>query len=174
MWRVMVVGLACSHPDPEARPTMRSVVQMLIGEADVPVVPKSRPTMSFSTSHLLLSLQDTLSDCNTLALNSSRSSSWSVPEHNVMIRGDDDHMRFRIVFMDREDFARKAAAEARGLNPGLIVLLVIGGPLVVFLVANIVLYVHAQKNLPPKKKKPVSKKKLKREKLKQGVSVPGE
>uniref|UniRef100_M4FFA7 non-specific serine/threonine protein kinase n=1 Tax=Brassica campestris TaxID=3711 RepID=M4FFA7_BRACM len=174
MWRVMVVGLACSHPDPEARPTMRSVVQMLIGEADVPVVPKSRPTMSFSTSHLLLSLQDTLSDCNTLALNSSRSSSWSVPEHNVMIRGDDDHMRFRIVFMDGEDFARKAAAEARGLNPGLIVLLVIGGPLVLFLVANIVLYVHAQKNLPPKKKKPISKKKLKREKLKQGVSVPGE
>ncbi|KAH0928649.1 hypothetical protein HID58_014376 [Brassica napus] len=170
MWRVMVVGLACSHPDPEARPTMRSVVQMLIGEADVPVVPKSRPTMSFSTSHLLLSLQDTLSDCNTLALNSSRSSSWSVPEHNVMIRGDDDHMRFRIVFMDGEDFTRKAAAEARGLNPGLIVLLVIGGPLVVFLVANIVLYVHAQKNLPPKKKKPVSKKKLKRERLKQGVS----
>ncbi|CAH8364088.1 unnamed protein product [Eruca vesicaria subsp. sativa] len=76
--------------------------------------------------------------------------------------------------MDGEDFAGKAAAEARGLNPGLIVLLVIGGPLIVFLVANIVLYVHAQKNLPPKKKKPVSKKKLKRERLKQGVSVPGE
>ncbi|KAG7560709.1 Protein kinase domain [Arabidopsis thaliana x Arabidopsis arenosa] len=93
MWRVLVVGLACSHPDPAARPTMRSVVQMLIGEADVPVVPKSRPTMSFSTSHLLLSLQDTLSDCsNTVALNSSRSSSWSVPEHNVIIRSDDDHL----------------------------------------------------------------------------------
>ncbi|KAL1195817.1 L-type lectin-domain containing receptor kinase VIII.1 [Cardamine amara subsp. amara] len=92
MWRVMVVGLACSHPDPSARPTMRSVVQMLIGEADVPVVPKSRPTMSFSTSHLLLSLQDTLSDCNTVALNSSRSSSWSVPEHNVVIRSDDEHL----------------------------------------------------------------------------------
>ncbi|RWV95205.1 hypothetical protein GW17_00042184 [Ensete ventricosum] len=30
------------------------------------------------------------------------------------------------------------------------------------------------KTLPPKKKKPVSKKKLKREKLKQGVSAPGE
>ncbi|KFK34585.1 hypothetical protein AALP_AA5G165100 [Arabis alpina] len=92
MWRVMVVGLACSHPDPAARPTMRSVVQMLIGEADVPVVPKSRPTMSFSTSHLLLSLQDTFSDCNSVALNSSRSSSWSVPEHNVMIRSDDDNL----------------------------------------------------------------------------------
>lgn len=68
----------------------------------------------------------------------------------------------------------QVAAEAKGLNPGLIVLLVIGGPLVVFLIANYVLYVYAQKNLPPKKKKPVSKKKLKREKLKQGVPVPGE
>ncbi|CAH2064231.1 unnamed protein product, partial [Thlaspi arvense] len=173
MWRVMVVGLACSHPDPAARPTMRSVVQMLIGEADVPVVPKSRPTMSFSTSHLLLSLQDTLSDCNTAVLNSSRSSSWSVPEHNVMIRSDDDHL-FWIVFMGADDFAGKAAAEAKGLNPGLIVLLVVGVPLVVFLITNYVLYVYAQKNLPSKKKKPVSKKKLKREKLKQGVPVPGE
>ena len=53
-------------------------------------------------------------------------------------------------------------------------LLVVGGPLVVFLVANYVMYVYAQKNLPPRKKKPVSKKKLKREKLKQGVPVPGE
>ena len=53
-------------------------------------------------------------------------------------------------------------------------LLVIGVPLVGFLVANYVMYVYAQKNLPPRKKKPVSKKKLKREKLKQGVSVPGE
>ncbi|CAN7094875.1 unnamed protein product [Brassica rapa subsp. narinosa] len=87
--------------------------------------------------------------------------------------------------MDGEDFARKvssivpilaasAAAEAKGMNPGLIVLLVIGVPLVGFLVANYVMYVYAQKNLPPRKKKPVSKKKLKREKLKQGVSVPGE
>ncbi|CAN8279119.1 unnamed protein product [Cochlearia groenlandica] len=92
MSRAMVLGLACSHPDPTARPNMRSVVQMLIGEADVPVVPKSRPTMSFSTSHLLLSLQDTLSDCNTAALNSSRSSSWSVPEHSIIIRSDDDHL----------------------------------------------------------------------------------
>ncbi|XP_018490087.1 DNA-binding protein S1FA1 [Raphanus sativus] len=76
--------------------------------------------------------------------------------------------------MDGKDFAGKAAAEAKGLNPGLIVLLVIGGPLVVFLVANCVMYLYAQKNLPPRRKKPVSKKKLKREKLKQGVSVPGE
>lgn len=53
-------------------------------------------------------------------------------------------------------------------------LIVVVGMLVTFLVGNYVLYVYAQKTLPPKKKKPVSKKKLKREKLKQGVSAPGE
>ncbi|XP_010528106.1 PREDICTED: DNA-binding protein S1FA1-like [Tarenaya hassleriana] len=75
--------------------------------------------------------------------------------------------------MDGDNFAGEVNAEAKGLNPGLIVLLVVGTLLSVFLVANYVLYMYAQKNLPPKKK-PVSKKKLKREKLKQGVPVPGE
>ncbi|KMT02094.1 hypothetical protein BVRB_9g208220 [Beta vulgaris subsp. vulgaris] len=65
-------------------------------------------------------------------------------------------------------------AEAKGFNPGLIVLLVVGGLLLTFLVGNYILYTYAQKNLPPKKKKPVSKKKMKREKLKQGVAPPGE
>ncbi|KAK9124315.1 hypothetical protein Sjap_013917 [Stephania japonica] len=65
-------------------------------------------------------------------------------------------------------------AEAKGFNPGLIVLLVVVGLVLFFLVGNYALYVYAQKNLPPRKKKPVSKKKMKREKLKQGVSAPGE
>ncbi|KAI3738333.1 hypothetical protein L2E82_28362 [Cichorium intybus] len=74
---------------------------------------------------------------------------------------------------DRSQFGAKDV-EAQGFNPGLIVLLVVGGLLITFLVGNYVLYMYAQKTLPPRKKKPVSKKKLKREKLKQGVSVPGE
>lgn len=65
-------------------------------------------------------------------------------------------------------------ADARGFNPGLIVLLVVGGLLLAFLVGNYALYMYAQKTLPPKKKKPVSKKKMKRERLKQGISAPGE
>ncbi|KAF8042568.1 hypothetical protein BT93_A1028 [Corymbia citriodora subsp. variegata] len=65
-------------------------------------------------------------------------------------------------------------AAGGGLNPGLIVLLLVVGILLIFLVGNYVLYVYAQKTLPPKKKKPISKKKMKREKLKQGVSAPGE
>ncbi|KAF2289958.1 hypothetical protein GH714_039312 [Hevea brasiliensis] len=64
--------------------------------------------------------------------------------------------------------------EAKGFNPGLIVLLVVGGLVLTFLIGNYVLYLYAQKTLPPKKKKPISKKKMKRERLKQGVSAPGE
>lgn len=65
-------------------------------------------------------------------------------------------------------------AEAKGFNPGLIVLLLVVGVLLVFLVGNFLLYMYAQKTLPRMKKKPVSKKKMKRERLKQGVSAPGE
>ncbi|KAF1863992.1 hypothetical protein Lal_00031137 [Lupinus albus] len=66
MRRLLLVGLACSHPDPFARPTMRSVVQMLVGEAEVPIVPRTKPSTSLTTSHsqLLLSLQDSVSDCD--------------------------------------------------------------------------------------------------------------
>ncbi|KAM6569037.1 hypothetical protein CsatB_017022 [Cannabis sativa] len=79
MRRVLLVGLLCSHPDPLARPTMRAVVQMLVGEAEVPVVPRAKPSTTFSTSHLLLSLQDSVSDCNdgmmiTLSSSSSENS----------------------------------------------------------------------------------------------------
>ncbi|XP_072953955.1 DNA-binding protein S1FA [Typha angustifolia] len=62
----------------------------------------------------------------------------------------------------------------KGLNPGMVVLLVVGGLLLLFLVGNYALYMYAQKTLPPRKKKPVSKKKMKRERLKQGISAPGE
>ena len=74
MRRILLVGLACSHPDPLARPTMRSVVQMLVGEAEVPVVPRAKPSTSFSTSDLLLSLQDSVSDCNGMITISTSSS----------------------------------------------------------------------------------------------------
>lgn len=75
MIRVILIGLACSHPDPLARPNMRGVTQMLVGEAEVPVVPRAKPSMSFSTSHLLLSLQDSVSDLNGMVTISTSSSS---------------------------------------------------------------------------------------------------
>ncbi|KAA8516531.1 hypothetical protein F0562_016963 [Nyssa sinensis] len=74
MRRVLLVGLACSQPDPMARPTMRGVVQMLVGEAEVPIVPRAKPSMSFSTSQLLLSLQDSVSDLNGMITISTSSS----------------------------------------------------------------------------------------------------
>ncbi|XP_019159411.1 DNA-binding protein S1FA-like isoform X2 [Ipomoea triloba] len=64
--------------------------------------------------------------------------------------------------------------EVKGFNPGLIVLLLVGGLLLAFFVGNFLLYRYAQKALPPKKKKPISKKKMKKERLRQGVSAPGE
>ncbi|KNA20689.1 hypothetical protein SOVF_050100 [Spinacia oleracea] len=84
MRRVLFVGLACSHPDPNERPTMRCVVQMLVGETEVPIVPRTKPSMSFTTSQLLLSLQDSVSDCNAmLTLSTSSSSS----ERNLFLPG---------------------------------------------------------------------------------------
>uniref|UniRef100_A0A7N0R9D6 non-specific serine/threonine protein kinase n=1 Tax=Kalanchoe fedtschenkoi TaxID=63787 RepID=A0A7N0R9D6_KALFE len=86
MTKVLLVGLSCSHPDPSARPTMRAVVQMLAGEAEVPVIPKTRPSLTFSTSQLLLSLQDSVSDCNGVASPSSHSHS---SEDSCYIVGDE-------------------------------------------------------------------------------------
>ncbi|KAM1271462.1 hypothetical protein ACFX2J_032273 [Malus domestica] len=77
MRKVLLVGLACSHPDPNCRPAMRGVVQMLVGEAQVPIVPRTKPCTSFSTSHLLLSLQDSVSDCNGMITISTSSSELS-------------------------------------------------------------------------------------------------
>ncbi|KAL2333204.1 hypothetical protein Fmac_014417 [Flemingia macrophylla] len=75
MRRVLLVGLACSHPDSVARPTMRGVVQMLLGEAEVPIAPRARPRTSYSTSQLLMNLQDSESDCNNATITISTSSS---------------------------------------------------------------------------------------------------
>lgn len=79
--RALLVGLACSSPEPALRPGMRAVVQMLAGEADPPFVPAARPSMSFSSAanhQLLLSLQDSVSDYNALlGLNLTDSSSSS-------------------------------------------------------------------------------------------------
>ncbi|KAL5203406.1 hypothetical protein ABZP36_014358 [Zizania latifolia] len=84
MRRTLLVGLACSSPEPALRPGMRAVVQMLSGEADPPFVPATRPSMSFSVNHqLLLSLQDSVSDYNALGFNLSDSSSDSLSSSSI-------------------------------------------------------------------------------------------
>ncbi|KAK1426086.1 hypothetical protein QVD17_14754 [Tagetes erecta] len=77
MREVLLNGLVCSHPDPMVRPTMRNVVQMLVGEAVVLVVSRAKPTISYSTSHLLLNLQDNMSDLNGIVTLSGSSSEHS-------------------------------------------------------------------------------------------------
>ncbi|KAG8067021.1 hypothetical protein GUJ93_ZPchr0005g15887 [Zizania palustris] len=84
MRRTLLVGLACSSPEPALRPGMRAVVQVLSGEADPPFVPATRPSMSFSANHqLLLSLQDSVSDYNALGFNLSDSSSDSLSSSSI-------------------------------------------------------------------------------------------
>jgi serine/threonine protein kinase len=48
--RLLMLGLACSNPNPEARPTMREVTQILARTMPLPYVPPFRP--AFVWSHL--------------------------------------------------------------------------------------------------------------------------
>lgn len=41
--RVLMLGLTCCHPNPHDRPSMRTIRQVLAGEAPTPLVPKERP-----------------------------------------------------------------------------------------------------------------------------------
>ncbi|XP_015696306.2 L-type lectin-domain containing receptor kinase IX.1-like [Oryza brachyantha] len=45
--RVMVVGLACAHPNCRMRPSMRQAVSMLQGEAPLPTLPARMPTPKY-------------------------------------------------------------------------------------------------------------------------------
>jgi hypothetical protein len=63
---------------------------------------------------------------------------------------------------------------SQGLSPGVLVLVVVTGVLLAFFVGNYFLFNYYQKVAPPRKKKPLSKKKLEREKRKQGVNMSGE
>uniref|UniRef100_A0A6N2N5E3 Protein kinase domain-containing protein n=1 Tax=Salix viminalis TaxID=40686 RepID=A0A6N2N5E3_SALVM len=43
MERVLILGLACCHPNPNDRPSMKAVLEVLTGEAPPPDVPAERP-----------------------------------------------------------------------------------------------------------------------------------
>ncbi|XP_057540189.1 probable L-type lectin-domain containing receptor kinase S.7 [Amaranthus tricolor] len=61
MKQLLLVGLSCANPDCLERPNMRRVLQILENEGDPVLVPKSKPTLIFSTS-LPLSIEDIVSD----------------------------------------------------------------------------------------------------------------
>ncbi|XP_074358859.1 putative L-type lectin-domain containing receptor kinase S.7 [Apium graveolens] len=56
---LLLVGLSCANPDSAERPSMRRVFQILNGEAEPVLLPKIKPTLSFSNH--LLSLEDIVS-----------------------------------------------------------------------------------------------------------------
>ncbi|OMO63680.1 hypothetical protein CCACVL1_22356 [Corchorus capsularis] len=40
---ILILGLACCHPNPSERPSIRTALQVLTGEVDAPVVPTEKP-----------------------------------------------------------------------------------------------------------------------------------
>ncbi|KAI8557471.1 hypothetical protein RHMOL_Rhmol04G0013600 [Rhododendron molle] len=61
MEKLLLLGLSCANPDSLARPSMRKVLQILNNKAEVVVVPKLKPSLSFSCG-VSLSLEDIVSD----------------------------------------------------------------------------------------------------------------
>jgi interleukin-1 receptor-associated kinase 1 len=51
MRTVLLLGLLCSHPDPNARPTMGYVRQVLTGNINLPPIPPHKPIASYSTQN---------------------------------------------------------------------------------------------------------------------------
>jgi hypothetical protein len=51
MSTVLLLGLLCSHPDPNARPTMGYVRQVLTGNINLPAIPFRKPIASYSTQN---------------------------------------------------------------------------------------------------------------------------
>ncbi|KAG9440112.1 hypothetical protein H6P81_020277 [Aristolochia fimbriata] len=58
MKRLMTVGLWCVHPDDKARPSIRQVVQVLNGEAEVPRLPARMPVAVYCAPPLSISQFD--------------------------------------------------------------------------------------------------------------------
>jgi hypothetical protein len=51
MRTILLLSLLCSHPDPNARPTMGYVRQVLIGNIDLPPISFHKPITSYSTQN---------------------------------------------------------------------------------------------------------------------------
>ncbi|CAM6082972.1 unnamed protein product [Calypogeia fissa] len=50
MEHILLVGLLCSHPDPDARPSMRQVELILDGVVPLPAIPPSKPVPVYSSA----------------------------------------------------------------------------------------------------------------------------
>ncbi|KAL8505428.1 hypothetical protein ACS0TY_016604 [Phlomoides rotata] len=63
MKKLLLVGLSCANPDGAERPSMRRVMQILNNESEPLMVPKVKPSLTFSNS-LPLSIHEIFSDCD--------------------------------------------------------------------------------------------------------------
>ncbi|XP_051128595.1 probable L-type lectin-domain containing receptor kinase S.7 [Andrographis paniculata] len=61
MKKMLLVGLSCANPDSAERPSMRRVFQILNDEAELVLVPKVKPRLSFSDS-VPISISDIVSE----------------------------------------------------------------------------------------------------------------
>lgn len=68
--RLLMLGLACSNPNPEGRPTMREVTQILARTMPSPYVPPFRP--AFVWSHMPTDISFTSTFSTTSSVNTSR------------------------------------------------------------------------------------------------------
>ncbi|XP_027341173.1 probable L-type lectin-domain containing receptor kinase S.7 [Abrus precatorius] len=68
MRKLLLLGLSCANPDSAQRPSMRRVLQILNNEAVTLLVPKVKPTLTF-TSGLPLTLDEIVSDAEEEDLN---------------------------------------------------------------------------------------------------------
>ncbi|XP_062078882.1 probable L-type lectin-domain containing receptor kinase S.7 [Humulus lupulus] len=59
MRKLLLVGLSCANPDSTERPTMRRVLQILSNEAEPVIVPRIKPSLTFSLHY---TLDDIVSD----------------------------------------------------------------------------------------------------------------
>ncbi|KAF2289502.1 hypothetical protein GH714_036691 [Hevea brasiliensis] len=58
---LLILGLACCNPNPEQRPSMKTVLQVLTGEAPVPEVPAEMPAFVWPTMPAPVKESDCLS-----------------------------------------------------------------------------------------------------------------
>ncbi|KAG8365156.1 hypothetical protein BUALT_Bualt18G0075000 [Buddleja alternifolia] len=79
MKKLLLVGLSCANPDSAERPSMRRVLQILNNEAQPVIVPKMKPSLTFSNS-LPLSINELVFD--------SEDDCCGSPESQIEIRVD--------------------------------------------------------------------------------------
>lgn len=74
MRRVLIVALACSHPDPRFRPTIRHITEALNGNMPLPSISPSKPTPNYA--HMPpLNIQQVLRDSCTTSSSAATTSS---------------------------------------------------------------------------------------------------